>query len=127
MAFIVAPMPVDAALPISFICSVNGATLLKPKMAPDAICSQMKRGLEAALLVKLQTVSALPKVSSSTPRSLKIELSIRKPGIVAAIVTQRNSRTTKIHPEISIAVLDRAIDARDFDQLAHEIGKIIAP
>lgn len=126
MALLATPALAEAVTPTPFLCTLNGAGLLKPKMAADAICARVKQTIETTLLVQLQTVPVLPKVNSSTPRSLKIEMSIRKPGIVAAIVTQRNRRTTKIHPEISIAVLDRAIDARDFDLLAREITRVIA-
>ena len=125
MAFLATPALVEAAMPTSFLCTLDGADLLKPAMAPVAICARVKHGLEAALSVQLHAVAALPKVSSRTLRSLKVDLSIRKPGIVAAIVTQRHQRTTKIYPEISIAVLDRAIDTRDFDRLAREIARTI--
>lgn len=126
MALITAPTPVEAALPLSFICTVNGAGMLKPKIAPDAICSQVQRGIEAGLNTQLVAVSPPARVATRSARTLKVELSVRRPGIIAAIVTQQNRVMVKVHPEISIAVMDRAIDTRDIDMLAREIVKLIS-
>lgn len=125
MALFGAPIPVEAATPTSFVCNVNGAELLKPKIAPAAICAQIKQSIETATKVRLQAVAALPKVNTRSVASLKIDVSMRKPGIIAAIVTQQNRRMIKVHPEISIAVLDRVVDARDIDLLAREIARMI--
>lgn len=125
MALLAAPSLGEAATLSSFICNVNGAELLKPKIAPDAICAQMRHGIETAINGRLQAIAAPPKARSRVGASLTIDVSIRKPGIVAAIVTQQNRRTIKVHPEISIAVLDRALDARDIDQLVREVARMI--
>jgi hypothetical protein len=125
MALLGASAPVEAAPPVQFLCTVNGAGMLKPKIASEEICARFKLGIEAVINIPMQRVALLPKVSARSLRLIKIDVIIRNPAIVAATATQHYHAKTRAYSETSISVSDRPLDMANIDQLAREVARMI--
>jgi hypothetical protein len=117
--------PVDAASSMRFACSVSGEKLLSPAMAPSAVCARVQTALEAKLGSALRAVPQAPDMRTDRSGWVSVTLRFAKPGIASAKLSVARNNQIKVHPEVSVAVSDRAMGADTVNLLARQLSEMI--
>ena len=106
-------VPGAAATP-RFSCTVTGEKMLSPAMTSNAVCARFRAAAAAAI----------SRMAESD--WMRVDVRFAKPGVASAKLTEARNGRTVAHPEISIAVSDRPLDATTVEMLAAELAKTMA-
>ncbi len=106
---------------VEFVCTVDGAKLLLPGSTDASICATFKQHVDEALPQASKAVQ-----SASGADWIKVDIRFSKPASASAVVTRKNGAGERVHPEITVDVMDKPLGENEVKRLAEEVAKLVS-
>jgi hypothetical protein len=108
---------------VPLVCTVSGAKLMSGALSSEAICNKIATGLSRAIGKPVHRVTELSPSTRKSGRWLSANIRLIKPATASTLFSHRLNGRTNLHPEFSISVSDRDLDASVIDQIVLELSK----
>ena len=109
---------------VGFLCSVDGAKLLKPAMSDEVVCEAFKAKLDDVFAQKLIAIDSV--LNAGNADWLKLNVRFSTPGSASVRIVQNANGKETTYPELGVDIMDRTMGPNDVGTLATEVTKLFA-